>query len=641
MATTIPFLRLTWQNLVYTVTDRTTGDDRVVLNSISGYAESSKLLCCMGSSGAGKTSLLNTLAGRLKSGRIEGNVLLNGEPIDHEHMANVSAYITQDDVLMITQTPRELLTFSARLRLPKTKTPEEIAQTVDAILTQLALDRVADSLVGSPATGGLSGGERKRVSIGIELVTNPWMLFVDEPTSGLDSYTAASVMQLLGQLAGEGRLVVCTIHQPSSEIFASFENLMLLHQGGVAYFGKAGQVLDYYSTELELPCPQHFNPAEHVVNALMAQLRGEGKTDTNFPDKFKASALYEASKAPGNAMALTLPEPPAQSTRRGFFGEVGVLVARSWKNYVRGKTGLRARFGQTLFFAIFTSLVFANLEEDVAGVQDRQGLLFFITVNQAITSLMSAVTTFPVERQLMQREEATGTYRPGSYFFAKSLAEDPFNVIMPLLFTTIVYFATGLRDGADHFFIAWAALMLVAFSMQSVGLFVGTIAPNVEIAIVLTPMFIIPFFLTGGLFANRDRLDPYWLWIERISPIAYGNEILSRNEYADRNLTADYTATGADDPNLDFLDGNNIIDRLNFSLSISTCFWALVGLTFAFRLIAFGMLKFRLRSDDADDELNADFIAAKRSARSSQRFSKRRNDAADHAIPLERVEATV
>lgn len=244
--------RLPWQ---------TQTSQRTLLDHVTGFANPGEVLAIMGSSGAGKTTLLNALAGRID---IKGDVLLNGnaraavKAFAKQHQA----YIMQDDVMLKHQTPREILIFSAMLRVHDL-TKQEKLQRVDDIIAELGLKNCQDTKVGAAGVlRGISGGERKRVSIAMEMVTNPSLLFVDEPTSGLDSFTAIHVVDSLKHLAMNGRTVLCTIHQPNSQIFNKFDRLILLAKGKIAYFGPAKEAIKYF-TSIGHPCAKYINPPDH------------------------------------------------------------------------------------------------------------------------------------------------------------------------------------------------------------------------------------------------------------------------------------------------------------------------------------------------------------------------------------------
>merc|ERR1719258_449010 len=235
-----PAAELSWRNVTYTIKQKK--QTKEILSDVSGSLEAASLLAIMGPSGSGKTSLLNTLAGRVpitRSAKLHGSVLVNGVPCEGK-MPMISAYVEQDEALFALSTVRETFAFAARLRLPPSTSEEARARRVDEIISELGLVACADTLVGNQRVRGVSGGERKRVNIGVELLNDPPLVFLDEPTSGLDSFQAQSVMETLRKLARAGRTVVASVHQPRSSIYAMLDRVMLLSGGRTVYFGTAG-----------------------------------------------------------------------------------------------------------------------------------------------------------------------------------------------------------------------------------------------------------------------------------------------------------------------------------------------------------------------------------------------------------------
>lgn len=240
-----------------------------MLNDISGEVPPKQTTAILGPSGAGKTSLLNILAGRASSTKritITADIRLNNysvDPCDIE-VRQMIAFVAQDDSLVGTQTPRESIRFSARLRLPRSTTAAELDGITSRMLSELGLTSCADTVVGHALLKGISGGERKRTSIGVELVVKPGMIFLDEPTSGLDSFSALQVCQVLKKVANAGATVMFTIHQPSSEVFFGFDQVILLNKGQVMYQGAVTEVAEYFTTR-GYPCPQTYNPADWIM----------------------------------------------------------------------------------------------------------------------------------------------------------------------------------------------------------------------------------------------------------------------------------------------------------------------------------------------------------------------------------------
>jgi ATP-binding cassette, subfamily G (WHITE), member 2 len=272
---------ISWQSVSYTLKIksgplwRRSVHLKTILSSVSGIAKPTELLAIVGPSGAGKSSLLDVLAGRKSQSRLEGEILINGEQ-RNRYFKRVSGYVTQDDCLMGNLTVRETFMFHANMKMPR-ETPKSVKEErVAHIIDELGLRKVADELVGSQFRRGISGGEKKRVSIGCELLTDPGLLFLDEPTTGLDAYNSLSVLKTLRRLARHGRTIICTIHQPRSTIFELFDKLVVLSQGSVVYSGDANGAVPYFG-KLGAHCRQYINPADFLLDVVVKNERARAR----------------------------------------------------------------------------------------------------------------------------------------------------------------------------------------------------------------------------------------------------------------------------------------------------------------------------------------------------------------------------
>lgn len=268
-------LELVFRNLSFTVESKTRKihgkkERKVILDNLDGMFRSGRLTAIMGPSGAGKTSLLDSIAGNLLGGQINGEILVNGEDYSGKKIKDISGFVFQDDVLLDTMTVREAIEQSALLRLPKSVSAEERRNRVEDIIALLHLESCQHTRIGSPLRKGISGGERKRTAAAMELIANPPMLFLDEPTSGLDTFTAYTVVKSLKRLARQGRTVIATIHQPSSEIFHLFDDLLLLSEGHIVYLGDAEASIEYFA-KLGYQCPVYSNPADFYFMEMLRQ----------------------------------------------------------------------------------------------------------------------------------------------------------------------------------------------------------------------------------------------------------------------------------------------------------------------------------------------------------------------------------
>ena len=380
---------------------------KTVLHELNGIFEAGKLTAIMGSSGAGKTSLLNAVGGEAAGGSLSGRITINGQGISTEVMRRLRGFVFQDDVMMGTMTVREAITMSARLRLPEDVPLAQKLERVEQVMQILHLEQCGDTVMGYSEASNISGGERKRVGIAMELVTNPSILFLDEPTSGLDTFTAYTVCRTLKDLALAGRTVVATIHQPSSDVFHMFDNLLLLAKGRIMYQGPAPDAVDYFG-QRGFPCPHHTNPADHIFmrilndqDATSAASREESQAlvmNTLHPflrvnicdacvsmyacrderevpqalvmkmlDEYAASehalSIDARCRTPGPGVDVA-----SVQTVAGLQTQIRVLFARSKNNVLRNRMILRAKIGQCIFFGLLVGLIWRSLTKTQRGI---------------------------------------------------------------------------------------------------------------------------------------------------------------------------------------------------------------------------------------------------------------------------------
>eukprot|EP00123_Amoebidium_parasiticum_P016523 comp23474_c1_seq3/m.39236 comp23474_c1_seq3/g.39236 ORF comp23474_c1_seq3/g.39236 comp23474_c1_seq3/m.39236 type:complete len:241 (-) comp23474_c1_seq3:6-728(-) len=236
------------------------------------------MIALMGTSGAGKTTFLNLLSGRnLGAGRMEGEIRVNGYKRD-KSFRRIAAYVEQDDILMPQLTVQETFYFQAQLRLPNSWSDQQKTDRAMSIINELGLGHTMGTRIGNHLFKGISGGERKRVAIGCELITNPRILFLDEPTSGLDAFTSYNVMNFVRQLADHGRAVITTIHQPRSTVYKLFDKLLLLSKGETVYYGPGSEAIDWF-TKCGYPCPKNTNPSDHFLDIATIDSRSAALED--------------------------------------------------------------------------------------------------------------------------------------------------------------------------------------------------------------------------------------------------------------------------------------------------------------------------------------------------------------------------
>ncbi|KAF6371289.1 ATP binding cassette subfamily G member 2 (Junior blood group) [Rhinolophus ferrumequinum] len=458
--------------------------EKEILTNINGIMRPG-LNAILGPTGGGKSSLLDVLSARKDPQGLSGDVLINGAPRPANFKCT-SGYVVQDDVVMGTLTVRENLQFSAALRLPTTMTNHEKNERINKVIQELGLAKVADSKVGTQFTRGVSGGERKRTSIGMELITDPSILFLDEPTTGLDSSTANAVLLLLKRMSKQGRTIIFSIHQPRYSIFKLFDSLTLLASGRVMFHGPAQEALGYFASAGH-HCEPYNNPADFFLDVINGDSSavisnrededGEAK-ETEEPSKrekplieklaefYVNSAFFRDTKAELDQFSGVQKKKSVVfkelTYATSFCHQLKWIAKRSFKNLLGNPQASIAEIIVTIFLGLIIGAIFYDLKHDPTGIQNRAGVLFFLTTNQCFSSI-SAVELFVVEKKLFTHEYISGYYRVSSYFFGKLLSDLlPMRMLPSIIFTCITYFLLGLKPVVESFFIMMFTLMMVA-----------------------------------------------------------------------------------------------------------------------------------------------------------------------------------
>ncbi|KAJ1660003.1 hypothetical protein IWQ61_000996 [Dispira simplex] len=524
--------------------------EKQILSKITGAFQPGRLTAILGPSGSGKSSLLNVVAGSAHQGQTSGDIFLNGRPVTGQGIRLVSGYVYQDDVILATMTVVEAITMCATLRCPDL-TPEQRKDRVNEIISLLELEKARNTIIGDTSMKGVSGGERKRCAIAMEMVTNPSVLFLDEPTSGLDAYTAVTVTHLLRELAHAGRTIVTVMHQPSSEIFHMFDDVMILQEGHTVYFGPGEHAIDYFS-RIGYQCPLYTNPADFFFMNVLYQFnptqplvgdRSESGTGVSTSEKGRLEQLQNYWQTSPEAAyqehvtrnpltcAIT---PDMLKNSSSFMLQYSLLLKRAAKNALRNKMVVQVKIYQALFFAVFLGLIFLDIpgkDKVSSQIQDTQGALFFVAVNQFMNNAFPVVTAFSAERNVFRREYGSKLYSLPAYFFSKNTVEGPFLIIVPLLFAAITYWMFGLQADAGKFFIYVVVCICLAACGVGYGTFMACSFENMELGLIILPVTILPLMIFGGLLVNTGSAPAYLSWIQWISPVKYGFSTFAINQF--------------------------------------------------------------------------------------------------------------
>jgi len=555
----------------------------------------------MGPSGSGKTSLLNILAGRVmaKPGfDIGGDVALNGTKVEPTEHQRIFGYVMQDDALHATSTPREILHFASSLRLAEAQMKES-SHLADDLMSSLGLTKCADSLVGSEMLKGISGGEKKRVSIGAELITNPEILFLDEPTSGLDSFSSYQVISILRQLAHQQQVVLCTIHQPSSEILHLFDSVIFLAHGSIIYQGPPDQIRSYFESRGH-PCHPDYNPSDFVMYLIQtAKPEAIEALIKSWQDNFASIKRDRSDEVHRGVTKDELKKLGTQS--RGFFAEVSVLLPREFRNLYRDVASLIARFGVITFLSLIYAAVFwgtGDVTSPSYDLQSHNGCVVFIAITGMISAGQPLLLTFPFERPVFLREYASGMYGITSYFASKMIMELPTHMFGAAIMYLICYWSCAFNGSFSGVLLGTFAISAVA---ASCALLVGSAVSDIKKGIESIPAIFVPQILFAGFFIKIELIPAYLRWLQYTCFLKWGVNIVMTMEYKDID-----TCTGLDiDPNSVSYDGvlpcvhgeTMVLDPLDTGVdTLYLNYGILLGLFLTFRISAAFCLKAKARA---------------------------------------------
>uniref|UniRef100_A0A6A7G0X1 Protein white n=1 Tax=Hirondellea gigas TaxID=1518452 RepID=A0A6A7G0X1_9CRUS len=543
-----------------------------ILKNVSGICKPGELLAIMGASGAGKTTLLNVLTGRGGDNlRVTGSLHVNGCAIRPHQLTSRSAYVQQDDLFVGTLTVKEQLIFQARLRMDRQIPQSERMKRVQQVMLELSLVRCQNTLIG--VTGrikGISGGETKRLAFACEMLTNPPLMFCDEPTSGLDSFMAQTMVEAMQKMAQQGRTIICTIHQPSSEVFALFDRVLLMAEGRVAFLGLTTDAIDFFARSDQI-CPSNYNPADFFIMTLAVHPEHEEDSRSyiqSLCDKYDAGVgkgVYrqaEQNAKCGRTASVFDDYKENSSPYKASWGSQFLAVfVRSGLQIIREPLQLRIKLMQTTMTALLLGLIYLDQNYDQKGVSNMSGALFLLITNLTFQNVFGVVNVFCTEMEILKREHYNGMYRSEVFFLAKNIAEIPLAVLQPMLFVCVIYYMVGLNPAVEHFFICMGILVLVANIAVSFGYFISCMSKNVEMALAISAPLIIPFMLFGGFFLNSDSVPVYFIWLQYISWFNYANEALTINQWNDIEHI-DCSNTTRPDNCLN--NGQDVLDSYNF-----------------------------------------------------------------------------
>ncbi len=495
---------------------------KAILKDVNAYMPSGSVTAIIGSSGSGKTSVLNTLSHRVAGGRLKtsGEISYNGKP----KLSDIrSAYVMQQDILLPSLTVRETLRYAAELRLPPPITKEERLKVVEEVILELGLKECANTRIGNNTHQGCSGGEKRRTSLAVQMLSNPSVLFLDEVTTGLDAATAFQLVGTLKTLAIKGRTIVCTIHQPRSEIWNLFDHVLLLAGGSPLYSGSVARCLPYFE-DLGHALPSFVNPAEYLIDLSAIDTRtaeAEVRTST------RVSGLVRAFNiSPENGSFHAKDEEVSTDTnehtgdisrqRHAPLGhQIRILTARTLKVTYRDPMGVAGSMLEAISMAVITGWIFSQLDGSLSGIRSREGALYNAAALQGYLVLIFETYRLSTDIQLFDREHGEGVISIPSFLLSRRLArlfvED---VPVPLIFSVIYYFMVGFRPLASQFFVFFSILLLSQYIAVNFATLCIAVSRDFATASFVANMGFTLQSLGCGYFVQPNQI-PIWVrWLK-------------------------------------------------------------------------------------------------------------------------------
>jgi len=529
----------------------------------------------LGPSGCGKTSLLDIIAGRKTLGSVSGTVCVNGHSLDMEQRKQCIGYVTQEDVLQASATVWEVLAFHAAMRMPNSSTPQERALAVDATLETLRLSHRANTRIGSTDHKGVSGGEKRRVSIGIQLLAGCRAIVLDEPLSGLDSSSALLVLEALDRLVAERtHCVIMTVHQPSSRLLNKFSKILLLApHGHLVYAGPRSSCIDHFES-IGLPAlPIGYSPAEYLLdvvtpstggprelpshrnagelesgvaskNAAESSPRGPRLSQKSLEDREKTlkkrfdvsdlktksetrMKMLETSAGASSDVALPMVD---EEERVGPCMQFFILLQRSCVNIFRVPALFFANIMVAFVVGLFIAGLFHNMATDLQGLISRSGLFFF-ALSFYMLSTITGLGTWQEARLLYLHERSSGAYHPTPYFLASTLSDILINRCVPvLIFACTMYWPANLRWHPVAMINFGAVLLLSSLCSSAIMACVALAFRRLPTAQLVGSMLCMCWMLLAGALLNAQTLGPL-KWMLFLSPLSYAFDLLMINEF--------------------------------------------------------------------------------------------------------------
>jgi len=525
-----------------------------LLSNASGFVKPGMLVALLGPPGSGKTTLLEVLAGKKPklSKRRRGEVQVNGQPWTKD-FNRVAGFVTQEDYHIPTMTVRETMRISSYLRNHPDVGRTNMEERVEIFLKVLGLDHVADTIVGGEMIRGVSGGERKRVSVGVELVRGPAILFLDEPTTGLDASAAMDVMVALRQLADVGIPVVCSLLQPSQELFETCTHVNLMSDRSCVYFGRREDALEHFAGA-GFHCPEQKNVAEFLLDLCTPNAKkyysGESGEPPGLLEYYMGSAAYETvgqqlwqKVRPERGSSIVGLRSDYGVYQQGLREQLRVCMDRAFKATVRNRKMITARLIRVIVMGLLLGLLFFYLnptDPDQADANNRVSLIFFCITFTAMGSVAAIPEVF-VERDIFYHQHSLHFFRPFAYWFSSVLVDIPLSIVETIIFITVIYWMTFMNyfDFGLHYLFYLVVIFATNMAAKQFCRLSASCLPTMQLASSIAPGILCIWLVFAGFLIPRQTIPWYWKWLNVITPFRYTFESLCISELSGIEFTCE------------------------------------------------------------------------------------------------------
>ena len=546
-----------------------------ILNNICGSVKPGEVLAIMGPSGSGKTSLLNCLAGRINFGSLKGEILVNGNKPNKNKFKLYSKYVPQEDNLVGTETVKETINFSAELSGQKDK------NKIEELIKNLGLKHVKETEIGTIFKKGISGGEKRRVSIGIEMIAEPNLIFFDEPTSGLDSASSYYIMKLIKEFANQGRTIICSIHQPSSQIFNLLDKVLLLTKGHSVYYGKREDMIEYFD-KLGHRCPQYVNPADYFLELINDNFE-DSNIDyliNNYNCNNEVNDLYELNEDFETNIKIK---------KVSYLKQLLLLLKRMIKTNLKNPGVIWVRCAMYAMLSLMIGAMYFDIGNDQTTIQDRISIAFYIVAFMVFMSI-SVIPAFISERAIFERETRNGWYSIGVYSISNFITQIPTVFLLSLITTSIVYPMVGLNNDEFRWLMYFCTLFGALFVAENFMTFISVIVPHYIIGMALGAGAFGFFMLCCGFFVLPSNIPDWFIWGYWSGFHTYAFELFMYIEFDNLKLTCN-------NPSLClYKKGEDVLKYYEMELSdkrILIDFLALLGFAILFRFLSYCILSYK------------------------------------------------